>query len=93
MDEINFPKPVNRMILVEVLQEDKEGVPGGILVPKGYKEINPHSTARVLSISPGCTIDVKEGSEIVFETSVLQEVRTKGEVYSFVSENYIVCVL
>ena len=70
MSKQEIPKPVNRMILVEVIKEQKEES-GGILVPKGYKEINPHSTARVLSVSPGCTIDVREGSEIVFETSVL----------------------
>jgi len=92
MSKQEIPKPVNRMILVEVIKEQKEES-GGILVPKGYKEINPHSTARVLSVSPGCTIDVREGSEIVFETSVLEEVKAKGKVYSFVSENYVVCVL
>jgi len=92
MSKEETPKPVNRMILVEVIQE-QQAEPGGILVPKGYKDINPHSTARVVSVSPGCTIDVREGSEIVFETSVLEEVKTKGKVYSFVSENYVVCVL
>ena len=92
MSKQEIPKPVNRMILVEVIKEQKEDT-GGILVPKGYKEINPHSTARVVSVSPGCTIDVREGSEIVFETSVLEEVKAKGKVYSFVSENYVVCVL
>jgi len=92
MSKQETPKPVNRMILVEVIKEQKDE-PGGILVPKGYKEINPHSTARVVSVSPGCTIDVREGSEIVFETSVLEEVKTKGKVYSFVSENYVLCVL
>lgn len=92
MSKQEIPKPVNRMILVEVIKEQKEET-GGILVPKGYKEINPHSTARVVSVSPGCTIDVREGSEIVFETSVLEEVKAKGKVYSFVSENYVVCVL
>ena len=92
MSKQETPKPVNRMILVEVIKEQKDE-PGGILVPKGYKEINPHSTARVVSVSPGCTIDVREGSEIVFETSVLEEVKTKGKVYNFVSENYVLCVL
>jgi co-chaperonin GroES (HSP10) len=92
MSKQETPKPVNRMILVEVIKEQKEEQ-AGILVPKGYKEINPHSTARVVSVSPGCTIDVREGSEIVFETSVLEEVKTKGKVYSFVSENYVLCVL
>ena len=92
MNKEETPKPVNRMILVEVLQEQQDDSTG-ILVPKGYKDINPHSTARVVSVSPGCTIDVREGSEIVFETSVLEEVKTKGKVYSFVSENYVVCVL
>jgi|TARA_R100001443_G_scaffold110001_1_gene121675 co-chaperonin GroES (HSP10) len=92
MSKEDFPTPVNRMILVEVIQEQDES-PDGILVPKGYKDINPHSTARVLSVSPSCTLDVREGSEIVFETSVLEEVKTKGKVYNFVSENYVVCVL
>jgi len=79
------------MILVEVMEEHEEQ--NGILVPEDYKVTNPHSTARVLSISPGCTLDVKAGSEIVFETSVLEKVKTRGKVYNFVSENYVVCVL
>ena len=92
MSKEDFPKPVNRMILVEVVQE-QDDQPDGILVPKGYKDINPHSTARVVSVSPNCTIDIRPGSEIVFETSVLEEVKTKGKVFNFVSENYVLCVL
>lgn len=83
--------PVNKMILVEVPEQIEEDET--VLVPEGYKPKAPYGTGYVLDMSDDCCGDIEVGDEIVFENTMLQEVRAHGEDIFLLKENFVLCVL
>lgn len=88
---MSVPKPTNRMILVNLVEEEQEE--NGILLPEDYKTPNRHLVGEVVAKAEDCTLPASLGDRIVFQTSVLEQVKAFGKDHNFVSENYVVCVL
>lgn len=88
---MSLPKPTNRMILVNLVEEEQEE--SGILLPEDYKTSNKHLVGEVVAKAEDCTLPASLGDKIVFQTAVLEQVKAFGKNHSFVSENYVVCVL
>jgi len=85
--------PVNKMILVEVSEEEPNEVSDTILVPDNYKATSQYEVGFVLDTSDDCDSDLSVGDEIVFDSSMLQEVSAHGEKHYLLKENYVLCVL
>ena len=85
--------PVNKMILVEPTREPEEEKQDTILVPNDYKHQSLYGTGFVLDVSDDCDSDVSVGDEIVYDNTMLQEIRTHGETHYLLKENYVLCVL
>jgi|TARA_Y100000296_G_scaffold84560_2_gene118153 co-chaperonin GroES (HSP10) len=80
--------PVNNHLYVEVLEEDKEET--GILLPQDYRSTeNPFAAVRVLAPSVGWG----EGSVLIVESQMLQDIQYSGETFTVVKENYVIGVL
>ena len=80
--------PVNNHLYVEVLEEDKEET--GILLPQDYRSTeNPFAAVRVLAPAVGW----REGSVLIVESQMLQDIQYSGETFTVVKENYVIGVL
>ena len=84
--------PVNKMILIEPTPEAEEKQET-ILVPEDYKCQSLYGVGFVLDISDDCDTDVSVGDEIVYDNTMLQEVKAHGETHYLLKENYVLCVL
>jgi|TARA_Y100000296_G_scaffold84781_1_gene118844 co-chaperonin GroES (HSP10) len=78
--------PANNNLYVEVLKENKEET--GVLLPQGYRQAeSPFAAVRVLAAGEtGWT----EGSVLVVEAQMLQDIQYKGNTFTIVKENYVV---
>ena len=84
--------PVNRMLVIHPTPSsttEKES----ILVPDDYRPMQPHAVGTVLAISGDCKISVKKNDTIVYDNSMLQEVKVDGSTTYLLLENYVMAVL
>ena len=85
-------KPSNRHLLVKPLEED-EIEQTTILLPDDYKEQNPFGAAKVINISPDCTLEVFKGEKVVYSTNMLQNITIGGKDYFLLLENYVLGII
>ena len=81
-------KPLNRRLLIEVIEEEPQQGVFFVPVEETVEEFLP---AKVLSCSGDCTIDLT-GKTVVIHTFGIEEVRFKGKKYTFIGENHLICV-
>ena len=86
------PRPRNRHLLVELLEESGEQE-SAVLLPDNFKQIPAFTRAKVISIAGDCSLDVLVGEIVVFHTSMLQEISLDDYDFQMVLENHIMCVL
>ena len=84
-------KPVNRMIVVD-LGEEEEQEQSMVLLPEGVKPPERYGIGIVKSIANDCNINVSEGDEIIFESAMLQTVPVGDDELNMVLENYVLAV-
>jgi co-chaperonin GroES (HSP10) len=88
------PRPCNRHLLVKVCEsETEEGKQSEVILPEDYYSKSRFGKAKVLSRASDCTVDVLVGECIVYENSMLEEVKIDGQTHNMILENYILCVL
>ena len=87
--------PVNKMILVELSEEEQEvtSTNDTILVPAGYRPASQHAVGFILDVAEDCDSDLSVGDEIVFDSTMVQEVAAHGETHYLLKENFVLCVL
>jgi len=85
--------PVNKMILVELSEEEQEVTNDTILLPTGYKPTSQHTAGFILDVSEDCDSDLSVGDEIIFDSTMVQEVSAHGETHYLLKENFVLCVL
>jgi len=81
-------KPLNRRLLIEVIEEEPQQ--GAFFVPVEEK-IEEFLTAKVVACANNCTDDLA-GKTIVFHSFGREEVTVKGKKYTFIGENHLICV-
>ena len=93
---MNF-RPQNRYILVQTqAQEDAENT--GVLLPEGYSlPKDKYVMATVLDSAEDCKREAvyggalyKEGTKVVVDASMVENVSVSGKTYEIVLENYVV---
>ena len=81
-------KPLNRRLLIEVIEEEPEQ--GAFFVPVEEK-VEEFLTAKVIACAEDCTSDLT-GKSGVIHSFGREEVTVKGKKYTFIGENHLVCV-
>ena len=81
-------KPLNRRLLIEVIEEEPEQ--GAFFVPVEEK-VEEFLAARVLACAEDCTNDLT-GKSVVIHSFGREEVTAKGKKYTFIGENHLICV-
>tara|TARA_B100000131_G_scaffold29154_1_gene27372 strand:- start:261 stop:518 length:258 start_codon:yes stop_codon:yes gene_type:complete len=82
-------KPLNRRLLIEVLNQAEE-TSGAFYVPQGEQKLPEFSFGRVVACAEDCSRDLT-GSKVVFTTFGLETVTISSEEYNFIGENHLVC--
>ncbi len=81
-------KPLNRRLLIEVIEEEPEQ--GAFFVPVEEK-VEEFLAAKVLACAEDCTNDLT-GKSVVIHSFGREEVTVRGKKYIFIGENHLVCV-
>ena len=86
--------PRNRHLLVEVLPEEEEQEKSAVLLPDNYRPAkSQYVAARLLERAPDCSIECSQGSVLIIENSMLNEISYNGHIFYLVSENYVLGVI
>jgi len=81
-------KPLNRRLLIEVIEEEPQQ--GAFFVPVEEK-VEEFLTAKVISCADTCTDDLS-GKTVVIHSFGREEVTVRGKTYTFIGENHLICV-
>jgi co-chaperonin GroES (HSP10) len=81
-------KPLNRRLLIEVIEEEPEQ--GAFFVPVEEK-VEEFLIAKVIACATDCTNDLA-GKSVVIHSFGREEVTVKGKKYTFIGENHLICV-
>jgi co-chaperonin GroES (HSP10) len=81
-------KPLNRRLLIEVVEEEPEQ--GSFFVPVEEK-VEEFLSAKVIACADDCTKDLT-GEKVVILSFGREEVTVKGKTYIFIGESHLVCV-
>ena len=81
-------KPLNRRLLIEVIEEEPEQ--GAFFVPVEEK-VEEFLVAKVIACATDCTNDLT-GKSVVIHSFGREEVTVKGKKYTFIGENHLICV-
>jgi co-chaperonin GroES (HSP10) len=81
-------KPLNRRLLIEVIEEEPEQ--GAFFVPVEEK-VEEFLTAKVIACAENCSEDLS-GKTVVFHSYGKEEVSVRGKRYVFIGENHLICV-
>ena len=81
-------KPLNRRLLIEITEEEPQQ--GTFFVPVEEK-VEEFLTAKVISCATDCANDLT-GKTVVIHSFGREEVTIRGQSYTFIGENHLVCV-
>ena len=81
-------KPLNRRLLIEVIEEEPEQ--GAFFVPV-EKKVEEFLAAKVIACATDCTNDLT-GKSVVIHSFGREEVTVRGKKYTFIGENHLICV-
>jgi co-chaperonin GroES (HSP10) len=81
-------KPLNRRLLIEVIEEEPEQ--GAFFVPVEEK-VEEFLVAKVIACATDCTNDLT-GKSVVIHSFGREEVIVTGKRYTFIGENHLICV-
>ena len=87
-------KPVNRYILIELAPVVSSPSESLIVLPEDYKPAEAsHTTATVVCSAEDVRFDVRNGSQIVVDRSMIEEINVQGTNYNVILDNYVVGLL
>ena len=81
-------KPLNRRLLIEVIEEVAQQ--GAFFVPVEEK-VEEFLVAKVLACAEDCKDDLTD-KVVVFHAFGKEEVSFGGKSYTFIGENHLICV-
>ena len=89
-------KPVNRYVLVELLQKEQTETNSGIVLPDSFKPTEErHAVVAVLDWAKDVRFKnlLSEKSKVVIDRSMLEEINVDGSKYNVILDNYIIGIL
>ena len=90
-------KPLNRHLLIEPIEAEKEEAQPAVLLPEGYKSVSmqPHTPAKVIKTAEDCKPALRSlsGESIMVESSMIQEINFEDSIFYLVLENYVLGVV
>ena len=87
-------KPVNRHILIEVPSRHESQGESLIVLPEDYSAPEEsHATVVALSAAADVRFDVPQGSQLVVDRSMIEEITIEGTIYNVILDNYVVGLL
>ena len=81
-------KPLNRRLLIEVIEEEPQQ--GAFFVPVEEK-VEEFLPAKVIACAEDCSNDLT-GKTVIIHAFGKEEVTVNGKRYTFVGENNLICV-
>ena len=81
-------KPLNRRLLIEVIEEEPQQ--GAFFVPVEEK-VEEFLAAEVIACAEDCATDLT-GKTVIIHAFGREEVTLKGKNYTFIGENHLICV-
>ena len=81
-------KPLNRRLLIEIIEEEPQQ--GAFFVPVEEK-VEEFLPAKVVACAEDCVNDLA-GKTVVIHAFGREEVTVKGRKYTFIGENHLICV-
>ena len=89
-------KPVNRYVLVELLQKEQIETNSGIVLPDSFKPTEERY-AVVVVLDWAKDVRFKNllfmDSKIIIDKSMLEEINVDGSKYNVILDNYIIGIL
>jgi len=86
-------KPMNRHLLIELVESEEQETELGILLPENYKPtLDHHAAVRLLDSASDCNQigDLVAGSVFIVNRTMIDEVSFNGEKYHVILENHII---
>jgi len=86
-------KPMNRHLLIELIELEQQETDLGILLPENYKPtLDHHAAVRLLDSAGDCTQigNLVIGSTFIVNRSMIEEVGFNGKKYHVILENHII---
>ena len=93
--DISF-RPVNRHIIIEMVEAPQPEVDSGILLPEDYAVTEErYGIAKVLGRAADVSFASKlvHGREIIVDRSMVEEVQIKEHKFQIVLENYVLGII
>tara|TARA_R100000008_G_C3528655_1_gene138023 strand:- start:163 stop:447 length:285 start_codon:yes stop_codon:yes gene_type:complete len=86
-------KPMNRHLLIELIEHEEQETDLGILLPENYKPtLDHHAAVRLLDTASDCNQigNLVVGSTFIVNRSMIEEVSFNGKKYHVILENHII---
>ena len=86
--------PRNRHLLVELIPDEEESEISAVLLPENYRPTKSrHIAVMLLESAPDCSIQCSQGSTLIVEASMLNEITHDNQTFHLVLENYVLGVI
>ncbi len=88
-------KPVNRHVLIKNRTPKNESeTPMGILLPDDFKPTEErYICSDVIDWAEDVRFNLVEGSKVVVDSSMIEEITVNNSTYSIIQDNYIVGII
>lgn len=86
-------KPVNRYVWVKFPTAPENTTESGIVLPDDFKiKEERYAAATVVQAAPDVRFPIENGSHVVVDKSMIEEINVNNELFTLVLDNYILGV-
>ncbi len=87
-------EPVNRYILINIPEPNEEASNLSIILPDDYKTPDEsHLLVSAIRAAADVRFDIQEGSKVVVDRSMIEEIKIGGTIYNVILDNYVVGII
>jgi hypothetical protein len=83
-------KPVNRYILVNILEKNSDSGEPLIMLPADYQApTSKHTEVKVIEAADDVRFALSPGTQLVVDRSMVEEITIGGTIYNVILDNYV----
>ncbi len=87
-------EPVNRYILIDIPKPVEESASLAIILPDDYKTPEQsHLLVSALKSASDVRFDLSEGTKVVVDRSMIEEISIGGTIYNVILDNYVIGIV
>mgnify|MGYP003331874323 CR=1 FL=1 len=87
-------EPVNRYILINIPEPNEEASNLSIILPDDYKTPDEsHLLVSAIRAAADVRFNIQEGSKVVVDRSMIEEIKIDGTIYNVILDNYVVGIV